>query len=358
MSFAHLLNRARDENVLNSVLLELTYRCDLDCTFCYNDTKLRGRKLELGAYKSLLDDLAAMDVMSLLLSGGEPLLYPHFFELGAHARKRGFVIKVKSNGMPLNEGNARRLKEEVDPIMVEVSIHGAAPESHDRQTRVPGSFERLLKNVEILVSHGLRVKLNSALTRWNENEVGEMFALADSMDVLLQFDPVVTPRDDGAMAPLAIAASKEGIKNMVRISTQRSRVARLHDKRLNTPEPGSLMAQAGERKKQKVCGAGSTNLIVDPYGQVYPCVQFRRCLGNIHDQSINEIWNGSGELNRVRDLAGRAQEVALGSGLNQFCMGINELCTGDPLKSPESKLEIDRIYQDVHRKSDEGSDAA
>ena len=42
-------------------------------------------------------------------------------------------------------------------------------------------------------------------------------------------------------------------------------------------------------------------------------------------------------MRRVRDLAERGLEVALGKGLKQFCMGLNELRMGDPLKSPETK---------------------
>lgn len=348
MSFEQLLNRARDENVLNSVLLELTYSCNLDCTFCYNDLNLRGRRVSLEQYKTLLDDLASMGVMSLTLSGGEPLMYKHFFEVGAHARAKGFVIKVKSNGVPLNQRNAERLKAEVDPFIVETSLHGAGPESHDRLTQGPGSFERLLRNIEILKSLGLRVKVNSTLTRWNEDEVAEMFALTDRLDVPLQFDPEVTPRDDGDLSPLEIAPSQQGIENMVRLSMQRSRLQHDPDRMPITLKPETSPAQNVQRKKHKVCGAGSTNLVVDPFGSVFPCVQFRRNVGNIHDQPIRDIWTGSDELGRVRDLAERALEVALGKGLKQFCMGVNELRMGDPLKTPESKLVIDKIYQRVH----------
>ena len=356
MSFASLLDRARDENVLNSVLLELTYSCNLDCTFCYNDLKLRGRRVSLQQYKALLDELADMGVMSLTLSGGEPLLYKHFFELGAHAREKGFVLKVKSNGVPLNQRNAERLKAEVDPFIVETSLHGARPESHDRLTQVPGSFERLLKNIDILKSLGLRVKVNSTLTCWNEAEVAEMFALADSMDVLLQFDPEVTPRDDGDMSPLQISPSRQGIENMVRVSMQRAHAAFDPDQMPIRMKPETAPVAKPDKKKQKVCGAGSTNLIVDPFGNVFPCVQFRRNVGNIHDQSITQIWTGSAVLGNVRDLAVRALDVAVGQGLKQFCMGLNEIRTGDALVSPQSKLEIDQIYQRVNWEMESAED--
>jgi MoaA/NifB/PqqE/SkfB family radical SAM enzyme len=306
----------------------------------------------------MLDELAEMGVMSLTLSGGEPLLYRHFFELGTYARDKGFVVKVKSNGIPLNQRNAERLKAEVDPYMVETSLHGACAATHDRLTQVAGSFERLVKNIRILKSIGMRVKVNSTLTCWNETEVEDMFALTDSLDVLLQFDPEVTPRDDGDMSPLEISPSLEGIQNMVRVSMRRSRSAIDPDRLPIRLKPDSAPTLKADGKKHKVCGAGSTNLTIDPFGSVFPCVQFRREVGSIHDQSIGEIWTGSAELENVRNLAGRALEVAVGNGLKQFCMGLNEIRSGDALKSPQSKLEIDRIYQRVHWELESEENAA
>lgn len=357
MNYEQLSNRAREENVLSSVLLELTYGCNLDCTFCYNDLNLRGRRVSLELYRSVLDELADMNVMSLTLSGGEPLLYKHFWEVGAHARKKGFVIKVKSNGVPLNRRNAQRLKAEVDPFMVEMSLHGARPQTHDRLTQVEGSFERLIRNIDILQTLNLRLKLNAALTCWNEDEVADMFALSDRIGVPLQFDPEITPRDDGDLSPLEIAPGKAGIENMVRLSMLRSRVKQDADTlpikmKLGKMKSGKMKSASSadikiDPGRHKVCGAGSTNLTIDPFGNVFPCVQLRRNAGNIHKQSISEIWSGSSELKTVRDLAGQALLVARKQGLKQFCMGVNEIRTGDALKSPHSKLEIDQVYQRV-----------
>lgn len=348
MKIEEITVRAREENILTSVLLELTYSCNLNCFFCYNDLGLKGRRVSIHRYVELLDELADLGVMYLVLSGGEPLLYDKFYELGAHARKRGFVVRVKSNGAALNQRNAERLKAEVDPFTVELSIHGACAETHDRLTQVTGSFDRLLKNIELLRSVGLRLKLNSALTRWNEAEVRAMFELSDRLGIPLRFDPEVTPRDDGDRAPLEIAASREGVENMVR-ETLEHKLRKARGQRVPVrfgPQPNNGRNVNPDR--QKVCGAGSTNLVIDPFGNVYPCVQFRRKAGNIHEQGIREIWTGSRVLGEVRDLAGRALEVAKKEGLRQFCMGVNELREGDPLKSPESKREADRIYQRIN----------
>ena len=78
-----------------------------------------------------------------------------------------------------------------------ISLHGSCAETHDRQTRVPGSFDMLMQNLEILKALGLRFKLNSALTAWNAREIEEMYAIATRFGVNLQFDTTVTPRDNG-----------------------------------------------------------------------------------------------------------------------------------------------------------------
>lgn len=335
MSYRAITARAARDNVLHTVLLELTYRCNLNCCFCYNDLGLDGRQLGDDDYFRLLEDLAAMQVMHLTLSGGEPLASPSFWPLGAKARELGFVVRVKSNGHALSRRLARRLREEVDPYLVEVSLHGADAATHDRQTRVPGSFDRLLANLETMREEGLRAKLNSTLTRWNEPQVEAMFALADRLGLKLMIDPVVTPRDDGGREPLSLSATAAGVERLFRLLDERRR-ARGADGFTAEPEVGRHQDTGlGAAPGLKNCGTGSSTLAVDPFGNVYPCIQWRRAVGNLHQRSIRDIWGGSPELEEIRALnleAGRRidKKGPLGRGAG-FCLGLAEELTGDPL---------------------------
>ena len=51
------MKMAWDDNFLYSLLIELTYRCNLDCFFCYNDLSLKGRALSLEQYFAMFEDL-------------------------------------------------------------------------------------------------------------------------------------------------------------------------------------------------------------------------------------------------------------------------------------------------------------
>lgn len=341
MGFEQVLRKTWRDNLLFSVLVELTYRCNLDCFFCYNDLGLRGEPLRTDQYRSFFADLRDLQVLNLTLSGGEPLAHPDFLKLGAQARELGFVVRIKSNGHALRGEMARRIRDEVDPFLIEVSLHGATAATHDRQTRVPGSFDRLLANLREALGLGLRIKVNSTLTRWNEGEIEEMLDLADGLGLPLQIDPEVTPRDNGDVEPLAIALSREGLERLFAAQAARARRGGRAVSVAREGDEGTVPVPL-----EKHCGAGSAGIAVDPYGNVYPCVQWRRPVGNLHRQSIRDIWKDSAGLREVRQLTAHAKEVVDAHGdagpLLNFCPGLAETHTGDPL----------RVYADSMRRAE------
>jgi MoaA/NifB/PqqE/SkfB family radical SAM enzyme len=331
MSYSDTVKRTWNDNRLMSVLLELTYACNLNCTFCYNDLSLGGKPLSLAQYRELLDDLASLGVLHLALTGGEPLAHPHFFDIATHARSLGFVIRLKTNGHALKETVARRIREEVDPFLVEVSVHGAIAETHDRQTRVRGSFERLVGNIRTMKALGLRVKANSVLTRWNEDEIEDLFALCNELDVAFQIDPEVKPKDDGDQSTLAIQASAAGLARY-----RRAVEARVNRDPKVAQEPSPAMARkAIMTGTDKHCGAGSNSIAVDPYGRVLPCVQWRVPVGNLHEQRVADIWASSGMVEEIRETtkAARRKLAEFGDAglVSNFCPGAAHTYAGDPL---------------------------
>ena len=338
-SYSAHIAKTWDRHILSSVLLELTYQCNLDCFFCYNDRKLQGEPLAKEDYFRLLEELAAMQVLDLTLSGGEPLLHPDFWAIGRRARELGFVVRVKSNGHALNPVWAQRLKTEVDPFNVDISLHGACAATHDRQTRIPGSFARLLENLQTMKALGVRIKLNSPLTAWNEGEIERMFALADGLGLPLSVDTRLTPRDDDDSTPLDISASVEGIRTVLRL--QQTRAESLV-KTQARPERGP------EAESRHHCGAGSSTLTVDPFGNVYPCVQWRRAIGNVHTDRIQTLWNGSEELKRIRGVTEQVkkhfQTWEDGGGSLGFCPALAEQRTGSPfLLDPEFRKRLEAL---------------
>lgn len=341
-----ILEKTWNQNILFSVLVELTYRCNLDCFFCYNDLGLEGQPLSEEQYFACFEALARLQVMHLTFSGGEPLSHPSFMALGSKARELGFVVRIKSNGHALRGRLAEQIKQRIDPFMIEISLHGADAATHDKQTRVPGSYDRLLSNLAELKSLGLRVKLNSTLTAWNEHQFRDMFDIADRLGVQIAMTPTVTPRDDGDTSPLAIRPSDEAVREFYRYLDER------------IPDADAVDTCHGEPSIKKNCGAGSSGLAIDPYGNVYPCVQWRRPLGNLHQEPIDTIWQGSPALAEVRQLNVAAKEQLLSLGTEgegiSHCLGLSEEKTGDPLGIDPDAQNNARLMRQVRASRDGG----
>jgi mycofactocin biosynthetic radical S-adenosylmethionine protein MftC len=315
MYHGRIHEKIAEQHILHSVMLELTYRCNLDCFYCYNDKAAKGTPLSFEQYLALFADLARMQTLFLTFTGGEPMVHPRFFDLGKAARDAGFAVRVRTNGHTLTEKVARRLLQDVDPYLVEMSIHGATAESHDKQTRVKGSFNQLVSNIRAMTQLGLIQQLVCTPTAWNEHEIPELFQLADELGIRLRFQGPVGPRDNGDTEPLSIQPSA-GVWNSIYASQSGELSA------VDLAANSDLIATSGAiESPERVCGVGTTGVDIDPFGNVYPCIHLKRSAGSLHEQSIEKIWyGGSGRqvLADAEQLSLDAAKRFIGTPVTQY----------------------------------------
>jgi AdoMet-dependent heme synthase len=305
-----------------SAQIEITYVCNLDCSFCYNVVDKAQREMSTQELVDVFRKIADAGVLYLTLTGGEPMARRDFFTLGHAARDMGFALRIYTNAHLIDERRADKMVS-ITPLEIETSIHGARPESHEKLTRVKGSFERLVAAVGYLVERGIKVNLKCPITRDNQDEVREIKALGDSLGAITVFDAVITPKDDGDTEPLGLMATDEFLE-------------RYWSEEMADLRPDPVIMPRDDTTIASVCGVGRSSFTLDPYGNVFPCVQWRRPLGNLRDaDSLDEIWSDSNPtLAEVRDkaveMAGVLAEKEHG-GFAQYCLGVAEVQTGDAL---------------------------
>ncbi len=322
-----ILRKVRTLRLLHNVSLELTYHCNLNCFYCSNDREKQGTPLSLVQYRTLLEDLARMQTLFLMLTGGEPMVHPHFFEIGRMCRELGFVVRVRTNGHTLSPRNIDRLIDEVDPYMAEVSLHGASAKVHDRQTRVSGSFDQLIQNLRYVRSAGLRCAMVATPTAWNQHQIEAMISLGDELDAPLHFQGPVGPRENGDTAPLSIQPAPE-TWDLIEVLVAERR-ARQEVKAGDGVKP-NITSDPGD-ETPATCSVGLSGVDIDPFGNVQACMHLQESAGNLHQQSIEEIWNHSSLFSRVRQRAVDAAANLYGKqprqfGAPLFCLGVEENC--------------------------------
>lgn len=278
-------------NIPLSVQLDLTYRCNERCLHCYLDHDDHG-EMTTAEIKHLLNEMAEAGVFILTLSGGEIFVRKDFFEILEHARRLSFCVKLKTNGVPIREREARRLKE-LAVESVQISIYSHRPEVHDGITLLPGSLKRSVDAIRFLKSQGLKVVIANVLMTQNLQDYPGVRALAAELGVKCTMDPTITPMMDGNRAPLSLGISDGGLQHVFR------------DPELvgDVEEFCAIAAPAGEDELESMpCSAGHTACYVSPYGDVYPCVQFPLPTGNVRRQRFVDIWRHSDQMNEVRSI--------------------------------------------------------
>ncbi|HKQ62701.1 MAG TPA: radical SAM protein [Candidatus Polarisedimenticolaceae bacterium] len=321
--YQRLVNRAFQEALPLNCQIELTYRCNHLCTFCYNSPS-GAREMTTDQIFQVLHKVADLGVLYLTLTGGEALCHKDFFKIAHEVRRLGMALRIYSNGYLLADKKVVRQVKELHPMEVEISIHGSKPEIHEALTRIKGSFSRTVKAVENLNEAGVKVNLKCPITKLNQQDLFEIKALAHSLGRPITFDAVITPKDDGNLDPLALRPDDAFVERY-----WGEWYEQLHDGQL-PPRANHCAADSTAN-----CGTGRAGFTIDPYGNLFPCVAFRRKATNVLEiTDLKEVWFGSPVLKEVRDLSVEARKTLDATPLGPyyiFCLGVAETQTGDPL---------------------------
>ncbi len=164
------------------VCWETTKACLLACRHCRARAIRRPLEGELDRRQgiALIDQLLEFDepYPALLMTGGDPLMRPDFFELVEHAKSRGLYVAVAASVTPrLNEESILRMKDLGVDIM-SVSLDGASPLTHDRLRGVPGTWEATVRALKLARDAGLRAQVNTTVMRSNVGELADIFHIA------------------------------------------------------------------------------------------------------------------------------------------------------------------------------------
>ena len=318
--------------------LDLTYRCDFRCVHCYaghlnGQTAEEAGELPAAAVIGLLEQAADAGCLSLLISGGEPLLRPDFPAIYRAARELGMVVTVFTNGTLVTPAHVELFRD-CPPHRVEVTLYGASREVFDRVTGVPGSFDRAWHGIDLLRGGGVRLGLKAMILRENEDEIPALDELAREMDVPFRLDPLLSPRLNGDPAPLAH-----------RVAAARAAALQAASPKYRA-ETGELIARqrdSGASSRVFRCGAGVTGFHLDPRGVLRPCLASRSLAFDAAAVGFAAAWaEAVRAVAAVEAPGGHPCSVCDLASVCGYCPGLFELETGSMTGVPDYVCELGR----------------
>ena len=283
-----------------AMLAELTHRCPLSCPYCSNPLALhqKARELDTGTWADAFAQAAAMGVLQLHLSGGEPASRPgQVHQIGA-AHRAGLYTNLITSGIGLTDARLDALTE-AGLDHVQLSLQGTTPEMADRIGGYKGSYARKLKVAEWVRARDLPLTLNAVMHRQNLDDLPETMALAERLGArrievaCVQFHGWAV-RNRGALLPTR--AQTEAAKRIVAEAR-----ARLAGRMAIDFVPPDYYA---DYPKACMGGWGSTGLNIAPDGTVLPCHAAESIpslnFDKITERPLAEIWYHSAAFNAFR----------------------------------------------------------
>ena len=334
-----LHEKLSDKRAPMDVTLEVTRRCPLECQHCYNnlpmgDLAVRNRELSKEEYFVLLTDLADMGVIWILFTGGEIFARKDFLEIYTFAKQKGFLITLFTNGILINEKIADYLRE-FPPFAIEITLYGRTKETYEALTQMPGSYDRCIRGIKLLLDRGLPLKLKTVGTKVNRHEVASMKEFAEQdLGVEFKFDSLINPRIDCSQAPLNVRLSPEDV---VALDMHWPRVAAEHQKSLAR----EIDKPPAHFDTVYSCGGGLKSFAVDPYGHMSICVLSHQDTYDIRTGNVRTGWDHFLLSVRQRKATRptKCTECRL-RAVCSMCPANGELENGDPESPVEFMCEV------------------
>lgn len=325
------------------VVWNSTRTCNLKCRHCYmsSDAKQYHGELTTAEAKRFIDDLAEFRVPVLLFSGGEPLIRPDFFELAAHAAKRGIRPTLSTNGTLITPHVARKIKE-IGVGYVGISLDGLR-EVNDAFRGKTGAFQAAMEGIQNCVAAGQRVGLRFTINHHNLQELDRIFDFIEEENIdrvcfyhlvysgrgSAMMDEDVTPEESRRAMDIIIRRTRDfearGLKKEILTVDNHCDGVYLYVKALQEGDE----ALANRIKDLISMNGGNRSGIafgeVDPMGFVHPD-QFTQhhTFGNVRERKFGDIWRD--ETHEI--LAGLKDRKALLKGRCAKCQYLG-YCNGN-----------------------------
>ncbi len=164
--------------------VSLTGLCNNNCIFCLDgDRKDRFHKSRKEIKKGI-DEGIKEKATRLVLSGGEPTIHPKIIDFVKYGRQIGYKkIQIITNGRMLAYKSFVQALKEAGLDEVTFSLHGHTKELHESMTRLPGSFEQIVRGIKNATEAGFIVNSDTTITRINYKYLPKILEFVHSLGI-------------------------------------------------------------------------------------------------------------------------------------------------------------------------------
>ncbi|MFH2040463.1 MAG: radical SAM protein [Chloroflexota bacterium] len=303
--------------------LALTYRCNNNCTHCYNlehpgaAISSNGRtELSTQSWKRVLDKLWDLGIPHIIFTGGEPTLRTDLPELITYAEAKGQITGLNTNARRLADANYVATLVQAGLDHVQITLESNQEKIHDQMVDSKGAFQQTVKGIQNVLATRLFVMTNTTMLQDNKDSIpGTLDFLASLGVPTVGLNALI---HSGRGATIGSGLPEEDLPPLLEMATRKTQQ---NGQRLiwYTPTQYCNFDPTQMNLGIKGCTAALYNMCIEPDGAVLPCQSYYHPLGNILSTKWDSIWNHELSV-RLRERQG-LPEKCIGCGLLSECGG-------------------------------------
>lgn len=331
----------RENPHLNTFHIELTSKCNERCVHCYIPHENKNTDIDTAFMLDILEQCKEMGVITVVFSGGEPMLHPDFCKLLHYAKKLDLNVTVLSNLTLLTEEVLNELSYR-HATCVNVSLYSMISEVHDAITGVQGSFFKTKNNILKLIENNIPVQINCPIMKQNKDNFYEVINWGQEHKCAVITDYLIMARYDGSIDNLKHRITNDDIADVIKHILENDAI--FQEKTKNNNGIRKIKAQ------DRVCGVGITTLCMVADGKAYPCAGWQKYIcGDLKKNKLSDIWKNSEKIQYLRNLKQGDFETCSECEDKEYCLmcmgrNANEAEDGDIFKIPKITCEATKIY--------------
>jgi PqqA peptide cyclase len=286
------------------LVAELTYRCPLHCPYCSNPLAIGAARhrdeLCRDEWGRVFREAAALGVLQLALTGGEPMVRRDIVELARASTESGLYSTLVTSGIPFGRERVEALKE-AGLDHVQISLQDSDPIGAD-EIAGTASFARKLQAAALVRELDLPLTINVVLHRRNLDRVDAIISLAERLGARRLELANTQYHGWAAVNRAALMPTRDQLERGERA------VTRARERLGPSMEILWVLPDYHERLPKPCMGGWARDaIVVTPNGDVLPCQAAGSIRGlgieNVRDMPLAEIWFGSDAFERFRGTA-------------------------------------------------------
>lgn len=277
--------------------IELLPLCNMNCNMCYvrlskEEMERQGRLRTAEEWAEIGEQMVKSGVLFLLLTGGEPLLFPDFKWLYLKLRQLGLILTINTNGTLIDEEWAEFFGK-YKPRRINITLYGANDYTYETMCHYPDGFKKVIHGIRLLKEKRVDVKISGSLTPENLKDLDQLLEIGNRLEIPVRIDTYMMPATRERQKPFnqqARLSPVQAANARIQALTKEMGEKLFIEYARHTLEEISHTTSQETVPQRMTCLAGSCSFSINWQGQMHPCVILTNPSASVFELGFENAW--------------------------------------------------------------------